>query len=137
MFSNNIFQQFSCKISPELESFLIVLIKKVRRRLRVGVIVTGEKCDVEQLLVFFFLLSSSTDRTRQAPRGHVGSSTISREELAARISVIRISFFQLWFFFVRSLTHKKEPHLTFLNTEWQVKEGGGILALSRIHLKLI
>ena len=41
----------------------------------------------------------STNRNLQAPRGLVGSSTISDEGLAVRILVTPISLFQLWFFF--------------------------------------
>ena len=55
--------------------------------------------NVEQFFVFFFLLRSSTNRNRQAPRGLVGSSTISDEGSAGRISVMPFSLFQLWFFF--------------------------------------
>ena len=80
--------------------------------------------NVEQLFVFFFfLLRSSTNRNRQVPCGLVGSSTISDEGLAVRISVMPFSLFQLWFFFrsgdcekFLSLTDKKERHLTCVNT---------------------
>ena len=62
--------------------------------------------NVEQLFVFFFLLRSSTNRNRQVPRGLVGSSTISDEGLAVRISVTPFSLFQLWFFLFEVETAK-------------------------------
>ena len=58
--------------------------------------------NVEQLFVFFFLLGSSTNRSRRVPRGLVGSSMISDERWAVRISVTPFSLFQLWVFLVVS-----------------------------------